>query len=102
MGDEEHNTRLRFFRSIKREEENECTFTKIEYWQDIYYKLEKFNKESLLQKVEEMIQPLKEQAQNGDINASLEILKYENYRNKLLDDILELNYKIEMENKEDE
>ena len=102
MGDEEHNTRLRFFRSIKREEENECNFTKIEYWQDIYYKLEKFNKESLLQKVEEMIQPLKEQAQNGDIKASLEILKYENYRNKLLDDILELNYKIEMENKEDE
>ena len=100
MGDEKHNTRLRFLKNMQRENKNN-DIPKVYYWDEIITKLNIYLLEKKIVLINKAIESVLLEATSGDPKALQKLQVYKQMKRQLEDKLNDLKFKLNEQEQEE-
>ena len=100
MGDEKHNTRLRFLKNMQRENKNN-DIPKVYYWDEIITKLNIYLLEKKIVLINKAIESVLLEATSGDSKALQKLQVYKEIKRKIEDTLNDLRFKLNEQEQEE-
>ena len=100
MGDEKHNTRLRFLKNMQRENKNN-DIPKVYYWDEIITKLNIYLLEKKIVLINKAIESVLLEATSGDPKALQKLQAYKEMKRQMEDKLNDLKFKLNEQEQEE-